>query len=228
LATISQYPPSESSKIRQHAFEGTLYKHLRYTLQRSRVRAVAFYETVGSYKLAVIQVEQGEPAEVWDILNAAANRLPFVKIMVAVDSDVSMKHIDSILLAILTRTQPHRDYRIETLAAPQLNDFSLEHIDALQNRSPEPGAPRPRASRLLIDATMKWPYPPVSLPAKEFMDQALRLWEREGLPPLKLQEPWWGIDLGFWSDENERHARAAVEGDYYRAGNEYLNRRRKL
>jgi 4-hydroxy-3-polyprenylbenzoate decarboxylase len=83
----------------------------------------------------------------------------------------------------------------------------------------------PEASKILIDATMKWPLPPLSLPKKEFMDQALKIWQEEGLPPLKLKEPWWGINLGLWSDENERHALSAVQGDYYRAGDEYAQRK---
>ncbi len=40
-------------------------------------------------------------------------------------------------------------------------------------------------------------YPPVSLPKKEFMERALKLWEKEGLPELKLKEPWYGYSLGY-------------------------------
>ena len=40
-------------------------------------------------------------------------------------------------------------------------------------------------------------YLPVSLPKKEFMEWALKLWEKEGLPELKLKEPWYGYSLGY-------------------------------
>ncbi|MFH1016460.1 MAG: hypothetical protein V1771_05620 [Chloroflexota bacterium] len=71
-----------------------------------------------------------------------------------------------------------------------------------------------------------WPYPPLSLPKREFMEEARRIWEEEGLPPLNLRQPWWGIDLGYWSDEYEQFATAAVTGDHYRAGEIYSKRRR--
>ena len=83
-------------------------------------------------------------------------------------------------------------------------------------------------SHLLINATMKWPYPPISLPKKEFMEEAMRIWKDEGLPPLKLKEPWWGINLGGWSEEEEGLAQAAIEGDYYKAGELYAQRRRQV
>ena len=32
------------------------------------------------------------------------------------------------------------------------------------------------ASSLMIDATMKWPYTPTSLPMKKYMERALEIW----------------------------------------------------
>ncbi len=81
---------------------------------------------------------------------------------------------------------------------------------------------------MLIDATSKQPLPPLSLPKKEFMDEALRLWQEEGLPKLQLKEPWWGIELSAWSEEWEELAKAAVEGDCYKAGELYSQRRRSI
>ncbi len=83
-------------------------------------------------------------------------------------------------------------------------------------------------SCILIDATSKRPLPPLSLPKKEFMDEALRIWQEEGLPKLQLKEPWWGINLGNWNEEWEELAKAAVEGDCYKAGELYLQRRIKI
>jgi 4-hydroxy-3-polyprenylbenzoate decarboxylase len=40
---------------------------------------------------------------------------------------------------------------------------------------------------MLMDATRKWDYPPVSLPKKEYMERAKQLWERLELPKLKPQ-----------------------------------------
>ncbi|MFC2032584.1 UbiD family decarboxylase, partial [Chloroflexota bacterium] len=84
------------------------------------------------------------------------------------------------------------------------------------------------SSRLLIDTTIKWPYPPLSLPKKEFMDEALRLWQEEGLPELKLKEPWWGHNLGYWSPEDEEKAMLAVKGEYYLTGEIYAQKRKAV
>jgi 4-hydroxy-3-polyprenylbenzoate decarboxylase len=83
------------------------------------------------------------------------------------------------------------------------------------------------ASRMLIDATLKWPHPPTSLPKKEYVDRALVLWRELKLPPLKLKEPVYGLNLGFWTDEWTRLAGAAAKGDQYAAGEAYFKQRRK-
>lgn len=226
LATVSQYPPSESSMIRQHANAGTVFKHLRRNLGITQVKSIGFFDRVGSARMGAISLENATPEIVTQAFAAAAERLPTVKIWIGVDADVNVSNLESVLLAVCMRTQPHRDYRIESFPAPSLGDYSLEPLDQLQTRSPEPGAPRPQASRLLIDATMKWPYPPISLPRREYMDTALKLWEELGLPPLTMEEPWWGANLGYWNEEHERHARAAAAGDYFLAGNDYAKQRR--
>ena len=83
-------------------------------------------------------------------------------------------------------------------------------------------------SCLMIDATSKIPLPPLSLPKREFMEEALRIWQEEGMPGLQLKEPWWGVELGAWSQEWEDLAKAAVEGDGYKAGDLYSRRRRTI
>ena len=65
----------------------------------------------------------------------------------------------------------------------------------------------------MIDATRKWPYPPVALPAKKYMEAAKDKWEKLGLPPLQ-QMPWYGYSLGYWGEEDEENAELAVQGNY--------------
>ena len=57
------------------------------------------------------------------------------------------------------------------------------------------------------------------------MDEALRIWQEEGLPKLELKEPWWGIELGAWSKEGKELAKAATDGDCYKAGEIYSQRK---
>ena len=74
---------------------------------------------------------------------------------------------------------------------------------------------------------MKWPYPPISLPKKEFMERALSIWQEEGFPDLKLKWPWHGYSLGLWTDEEEEHAVLAVRGEYKKVGDILAQRRKK-
>jgi len=80
---------------------------------------------------------------------------------------------------------------------------------------------------VLIDATMKEDFPPISLPKREYMERAKKIWEELGLPKLKPESPWFGYSLGEWPDELERAAELAVNGDYFETGELLAKRRRK-
>jgi 4-hydroxy-3-polyprenylbenzoate decarboxylase len=71
---------------------------------------------------------------------------------------------------------------------------------------------------MLIDATRPWPYPPVSLPRKEFMENAKEIWEELGFPELTPRTPWFGYSLGAWTAEDEQEAELAVRGEYFATG----------
>src|SRR5262249_6900082 len=74
------------------------------------------------------------------------------------------------------------------------------------------------ASAMLIDATRKWNYPPISLPKEEFTQRARRIWEDERLPALSPKTPWFGYPLGPWPAEWEEEADVAVKSRYYETG----------
>jgi 4-hydroxy-3-polyprenylbenzoate decarboxylase len=224
-AFLSQYPPSESSKIRQIGYENALYKRLKYDMKLSSVQAVAVHESCGSGGMFVIQFKNPKTEEIWKALETAGRIEGYTKLVVAVDHDINPWDADAVNWAISLRMQPHRDTKIIThRLSPQ------DHSGA----PPEQPIRDPsltveiEGSRLLIDATMKWPYPPVSLPKKEIMEHAIELWQKAGLPPLKLKEPWWGYNLGFWSQELDEEAAMALRGEYYLTGEKLLKHRRKL
>src|SRR5262245_53351258 len=81
------------------------------------------------------------------------------------------------------------------------------------------------ASAMLIDATRKWNYPPISLPKEEFTQRARRIWEDERLPALSPKTPWFGYALGPWPAEWEEDADVAVKGRYYEAGEKLAKQR---
>ena len=82
-------------------------------------------------------------------------------------------------------------------------------------------------SALLINATRPWAYPPVSLPRKEFMENAKEIWEEIGLPELTPRKPWFGYSLDAWTAEDEEEAAMAVRGEYFITGEDAKKRRVK-
>ena len=81
------------------------------------------------------------------------------KVVVVIDDDIPIRDANAINWAISFRSQPHRDFQI--VPATQLSlDPSLVAVEERGIAQFE----RLKASALLIDATRKWAYPPLSLP----------------------------------------------------------------
>jgi 4-hydroxy-3-polyprenylbenzoate decarboxylase len=214
-AFISQFPPSESSLIRKLAYDAVYLKHLR-AANIPGILDVQLHEATGSYGLMVIQLEKRHPAQPWQALHAAVALDPTIgKMIVAVDEDIDPNDADAVNWAMAFRMRPHLDTHMVTGKMSILDPSSAPpeaHVD--EQRFPQPQG----TSSILIDATRKWDYPPTSLPRKEFMERALQRWEAEGLPALKLRKPWYGYELGYWTDEAREDAQAAVEGRYLECG----------
>jgi 3-polyprenyl-4-hydroxybenzoate decarboxylase len=195
------------------------------------VLAVAVYDKLGSFAFIAIKLKKTEPAEVWRTLEATAKAFTTAKIVIAVDEDVNIRDMDPVNLAVAVRTQPS-DYRIIHMPVMSTKDPYMSSPEKLLTK---PGMKQETAettttelTSVLINATSQQTLAPLSLPKKEFMEEALRIWQEEGLPKLQLKEPWWGINLGNWSEKWEELAKAAVEGDCYKAGELYLQGRLKI
>jgi 4-hydroxy-3-polyprenylbenzoate decarboxylase len=224
-AYISQFPPSESSKIRRLGFEANLYKFLKYDCNIPGLMEVVLHEESGSQGICGIRIKKLSPTQPWQALNCAAGFSPNLgKIFIAVDDDIDPKDVDALLWALSFRMQPHQDMQIAQGKYLGL-DPSAEPLTGSAGEFRMEG--RRFTSALLIDATRKWDYPPVSLPKKEFMERARIIWEELGLPKLTPKSLWHGYNLGFWSQENEDEALAAVKGDYYQTGEKLAGRREK-
>ncbi len=220
---LSQFPPSESSKLRGVAFEAVFYKFLKYDCAIPGILDVAFHESSGSEQYVVIKMKKSEPSQVWQALEGVLGRHPWYrKIVIAVDDDIDPRDPDSVNWALSFRMQPHRDVRIVTGRGHDI-DPSAAPMDDPDRRYPKPMG----LSSMLIDATRKWDYPPVSLPKKQFMERAVQIWEEEGLPRLKLKVPWFGYSLGYWSERNEEEAQLAVQGRHYETGDKIKEQRQK-
>jgi 4-hydroxy-3-polyprenylbenzoate decarboxylase len=213
---ISQVTPSESSLIKRVALEPLFTHHLRNTLGIQGVKRVSMHEPLTNLRKVVVLVMERKtpPTEVWRALyGAAAWNRAAGKYVVAVNEDIDPDNADALLWAMSYRANPALDLQI------------LRHRD--QGHGPRSKRNGGEDASVLIDATMKEDFPPISLPKREYMERAREIWEELGLPKLKPESPWFGYSLGEWSDELERSAELAVKGDYFETGKLLVKRRRK-
>jgi UbiD family decarboxylase len=225
-AFISQFCPSESSRIKSIANESVCFNHLRYNCNIPSVKKVAYHERGGSGRqLCVIQMEKTNPAHPMQALYATTtlDASSLGKIIIAVDEDIDPYDIDAVMWAICWRVQPHRDVKIVTHKSSQLDYSAIPPWIRESEIQAFPGVEG--CSVMLIDATRPWPYTPVSLPAKEYMESSRKIWEELGLGELNVKGPWHGYELGFWSDEERQEADLAIRGEYYRTGEKQAKNR---
>lgn len=221
-AFISQFPPSESSKLRQIACDAVYYKYLKYDCNIPSVLDVAFHESSGSWQYCVIQMKKTHPSQPRQALNGVATLDPHIaKIAIVVDEDIDPRDPDSINWALSFRMQPARDIQIIHGRIVGLDPSGAPQEDP-NGRYPLPNG----GSAILIDATRKFPYPPVALPKKEYMERAKQIWEEEGLPTLAPKVPWYGYELGYWSEEDREEAELALRGEHYATGEKLAGRRK--
>ena len=120
---------------------------------------------------------------------------------------------------ISTRKTPTRSCgRCPTAPIPTLDFHILPHRD--QGHGPRSKRNGGQDASVLIDATLKEDFPPISLPKREYMERAKVIWEELGLPKLKPESPWFGYSLGEWSPELDEAAERATRGDYFETGKE--------
>ena len=220
---MSQLPPSESSLVRKVSLENVYYKFLRHDCNFRTVLDVAWDET-SQGQWCVIKIKKTNNAQPWQILYGAASYDPkFGKFFLVVDDDIDPRDFDSIMWALSWRVQPARDMKTILGRMPGL-DPSAFKPDANPKEKEFPGGVG--SSAMLIDATLKWESPPVSLAKKEFMERALEIWKELGLPELHLKQPWYGYTLGYWPAEYEEDAERIMKGEHYRV-NDRLERKRQ-
>jgi 4-hydroxy-3-polyprenylbenzoate decarboxylase len=213
---ISQVTPSESSLIKRVALEPLFTSHLRDTLAIRGVKRVSMHEPLTNLrKVVVIVVERNIPTtEIWRALyGAIAWNRAAGKYVIAVNDDIDPDDANALLWAMSYRANPALDIQI------------LQHRD--QGHGPRSKRNHGEDASVLIDATMKEAFPPISLPKREYMERAKAIWEELGLPKLKPEAPWYGYSLGEWPDELARAADLAVKGDYFETGKLLAARKRK-
>lgn len=212
---LSQMPPSESSKMKKIAQDNNFLHHLRRDCGIPEVLDVWFDEiAVDSW--CVVRFRNGTRQEViWQALHAVLGRQFKVgKICIAVDEDIDPSEFESVQWALAYRMQPEKDMLIVPNRGVSLDPSGMPPGGSAANIV----AQNFSGSAALINATRKWDYPPVSLPAREHMENARAIWEELGLPALEPRVPWHGYDLGDWDDRDRREAAWAIRGEYARSG----------
>ena len=212
---ISQVTPSESSCIKQVAYETIFMNHMRDALGIKGVQRVALHEPLTNIrKLVVVVCDRDMPAtEVWRALYGAATLLRAGgKFVIAVNDDIDPSNADALFWAMAYRCNPILDMQV------------LPHRD--QGHGPRSKRNNGEDGSVLYDATLKENFPPISLPKREFMENAAEIWDEIGLPKLKPQEPWFGYSLGEWGDDFDEAAKMATDSDYWAYGERIAQRRR--
>ncbi len=193
-------------------------RHLRDSLSIKSVLAVEMYEPLLNIRpFIIIQMRRPTRSDVWRALHATATyHQGEGKLVVAVDEDIDPKNLEAVVWAICYRSKPHLDTAI---VRGMDRGHSPPFVREEDPEQPEEGYyERNDNSALLIDAVLKEPFPPISLPKQEYMENARRIWEELGLPQLNPREPWYGYSLGMWEEEWEEEARLALEGRHYETG----------
>src|SRR5499426_662752 len=214
VSIVSQVTPSESSVIKKVAYEPMFLTHLRDHLSIKGVRRVAMHERLTNLRPVIfLTFAHGTPrTEVWRALHGASTlRADCGKICIAVSEDIDPTNPDAVLWSLAYRANPAEDVHI----APHRSS----------GHGPKSGR-RLSDATMLVDATLKQTFPPLALPARQFMERARAIWDELGLPALSPQPPWHGYSLGDWDAAWDEYASRAVAGRWEISGTETFARRR--
>jgi 4-hydroxy-3-polyprenylbenzoate decarboxylase len=228
-------PPSESSTIRVISGEGRILDFLKNNCGISQVKDVAFHHCAGAWRFWVIRMEdvggvRTHNSIVWQALTATLSISPeWPKLAIAVDEDIDPWDLESVFWAVSFRYQPHRDTKIiQGRSAGFDQSAGPFHLNGEERSFPTSRTGPQGASAILMDATRKWDYTPISLPKKHYMERAKEIWEELGFPKLDPKEPWYGVSLGTWPEKYQRQAELAERGEFDQVAEELMGGRKKL
>lgn len=224
VSVMSQVTPSESSALKKAALESVYLRHLRESMSLKNVVRVGLFEPLLNLRpMVVVQLRRPTRGDVWRSLRGIASLQSGVgKLVVAVDEDIDPDDAEAILWAICYRARPDMDVEVGRGSERWHGPPFVEDTDREGERRDYYGY---RADAvLLIDAVLKEPFPPVSLPKREYMEHARAIWEELGLPPITPRSPWFGYSLGDWRDAWDDEAEIAVQGRYYETGDRQAER----
>lgn len=212
VSIISQVTPSESSKIKAMGMATLIHRFLKKKGFDSVLEVSLMEPLVNLRPYVVVRMKKRNDQDPWGAMQAVLDYGDRVgKLIIAVDEDINPNDPIAVTWAITHRSQPHKDIKVvgdRPFGATPIGMVATHPSSRYDNTE----------SSLLIDATRKADFPPVSLPHKEYMERARQIWEELGLPRLEPQEPWHGYYLGLWPEELAKEAELAAAGDYDKVG----------
>ena len=212
VSIISQLTPSESSKIKAMGMATLILRFLQQKGFPSVLEVSLMEPLVNLRPYVVLRMKKRDDQDPWgamDMLLEYGDRVG--KLVIAVDEDINPHDPVAVIWAITHRSQPHRDIKVvgdRPFGATPIGMVATHPSSRYDNFE----------SSLLIDATRKADFPPLSLPKKEYMVRAREIWEELGLPELDPQEPWHGYLMGLWPEEFDKEAALAAAGGYDKVG----------
>lgn len=225
--TVGMYP-SDNNTILSFVYGATLYHHLRYGAGFP-VEDVHFPESTAGREFCLIRLRRQRGVDPWAVLHAAAGLMSGAKFVVVVDEDIDVRDKDAVLWALSFRFRPESDMEMVYGRAPSLDPSGTPPGSGRGEMVYGAFLNQKQHGKLLLNAMRKWAYPPVGLPAKDYMERALAIWSKHGeLPQPKLREPWHGYELGNWTEENREDARLIAEGKYLEVGEKTAQRQRRV
>ena len=211
---LSEVTPSESSVMKRVAYEPRYLSHLRDTLAIKGVRRVALHEPLTNLrKVVFVQFAPGMPrTEIWRALQGAATlQADIGKYVIGVSEDIDPDNPDAVFWSLAYRANPVEDVHIVPYRS--------------EGHGPKSGGPR-EESTMLIDATQKEAYPPISLPKREYMERARAIWDELGLPALTPQTAMARLFARRLGRGVGHLCERAVHGQWEETGKETFARRR--
>jgi 4-hydroxy-3-polyprenylbenzoate decarboxylase len=213
--TVGFYP-SDSNTLLGFARAGLIYRHLKY-VHALPVEEVYLPQEGSGIAICLLRMAAGASQEQVQAALRHATEVTHFKYAIAVDHDIRLEDPQQVFWALSYSTRPLADLVVEPGGGGGILDPSLAPAGAGHGDvSPATGI---ADSRVLINATRKFAYPPVGLPRQPYMERAVQLWnESPGLPKVELKTPWYGYTLGYWPEELQQAADHIAAGNYRAVG----------
>jgi UbiD family decarboxylase len=178
LGIISQFPPSESSMIKRNLLEANLLKHLTQTLRIPGIVDLHALESGGCTAMLWVSLQKIYTGHVDQVAMAVLGYfgMSYYKWIIIADADDDIRDPFMREWILSWRVNPARDMRV-------LPNTAAIELDP-SGHPPEEIPTEDLGSKVIIDATRRWQYPPLSLPPREHLAKVVAQWTDYGLPPL--------------------------------------------